>query len=165
MRRQISMNSNHGLKNKIEEKLKKEDPIELPMDEDFFDKMHDQIMAQVENSQIKPIDRWAKAREFLESRLRYYRPSNNRQTSRIIKASFVGLCLTLGLGLTAASLKLFNMSSKNNQMAHRQIIIDQALENPQDWIELAASVQTDADFYSDVMNQKIEAQEGIDLKL
>lgn len=163
------MHSNHGQKNEIKDKivnkLKKEDPVELPMDEDFFNKMHDQIMAQVESSQIKPTDRWAKAREFLESRLRYYRPSNHRQTARIIKASFVGLCLTLGLGLTATSLKLFNMSTKNNQTAHRQMIIDQALENPQDWIELAASAQTDADFYSDVINQKIEAQQDIDLKL
>lgn len=156
------MKPNQGLK----EQLKREDPIELPMDDMFFDKLHDKIMADVAKTEIKPAtNRWTKPWEFLERKAHYYRPSNNVRSLHIVKMGLVGVSLTLGLGLATMSLKLFDMSSQNQIASNRQIIIEQALENPQDWVEMAASVQNDSDFYAEVMNERLSASQGVDLQL
>lgn len=157
------MKENQGLR----EQLKREDPIELPMDEMFFDKLHDKIMADVAKTEIKPAtSKWAKPWVFLEQQVRYYRPSNNVRTLHVVKMGVVGISLTLGLGLATMSLKLFDMSSQNQMAANnRQLIIEQALENPQDWVEMAASVQNDSDFYADVLNERLSSNQGVDLQL
>jgi len=156
------MEPNQGLR----EQLRREDPIELPMDDMFFDKLHDKIMADVAKTEIKPTaSRLSKSWEFLERQAHYYRPSNNVRTLNLVKMGLVGVSLTLGLGLATMSLKLFDMSSQNQIASNRQIIIEQALENPQDWVEMAASVQNDSDFYADVMNERLSASQGADLQL
>lgn len=156
------MKPNQGLR----EQLRREDPIELPMDDMFFDKLHDKIMADVAKTEIKPASsRLSKSWEFLERQAHYYRPSNNVRTLNLVKMGLVGVSLTLGLGLATMSLKLFDMSSQNQIASNRQIIIEQALENPQDWVEMAASVQNDSDFYADVMNERLSASQGADLQL
>ncbi|WP_409478088.1 hypothetical protein [Pseudobdellovibrio sp. HCB154] len=157
------MKENQGLR----EQLKREDPIELPMDEMFFDKLHDKIMADVAKTEIKPAtSKWAKPWVFLEQQVRYYRPSNNVRTLHVVKMGVVGISLTLGLGLATMSLKLFDMSSQNQMAANnRQLIIEQALENPQDWVEMAASVQNDSDFYAEVLNERLSSNQGVDLQL
>lgn len=157
------MKENQGLK----EQLKREDPIELPMDEMFFDTLHDKIMADVAKTEIKPAtSKWAKPWVFLERQARYYRPSNNVRTLHVVKMGLIGVSLTLGLGLATMSLKLFDMSSQHQMAANnRQLIIEQALENPQDWVEMAASVQNDSDFYADVLNERLSSNQGVDLQL
>lgn len=155
------MKENQGLR----EQLKREDPIELPMDEMFFDKLHDKIMADVAKTEIKPASKWAKPWVFLERQARYYRPSNNMRTLHVVKMGLVGISLTLGLGLATMSLKLFDMSSQNQMASNKQMIIEQAYENPQDWVEMAASVQNDSDFYADVLNERLSSNHGVDLQL
>lgn len=157
------MKENQGLR----EQLKREDPIELPMDDMFFDKLHDKIMADVAKTEIKPAtSKWAKPWIFLERQVRYYRPSNNVRTLHVVKMGVIGISLTLGLGLATMSLKLFNMSSENQLASNnKQMIIEQALENPQDWVEMAASVQNDSDFYAEVLNERLSSNQGVDLQL
>lgn len=155
------MKANQGLK----EQLKREDPVELPMDDMFFDRLHDKIMAEVEKTEVKPTSRWSKTWEFLECKARYYRPSNNVRTLHVVKMGLVGVSLTLGLGLATASLKLFDMTSQGQLVSHRQVILEQALENPQDWVEMAASVQNDSDFYAEVINERLSSSQESDLQL
>lgn len=155
------MKENQGLK----EQLKREDPIELPMDDMFFDRLHDKIMADVAKTEIKPTKKWEKPWVFLERQARYYRPSNNMRTLHLVKMGMVGISLTLGLGLATMSLKLFDMSSQNQMASNKQMIIEQALENPQDWVEMAASVQNDSDFYAEVLNERLSSNQGVDLQL
>lgn len=50
----------------IKQKLKKEDPIELPMNENFYEELHNSIMQSVERTEIKQLNRWAKTWVFLE---------------------------------------------------------------------------------------------------
>ncbi len=50
----------------IKQKLKKEDPVELPMNENFYADMHNNIMLAVEKTEIKQLNRWAKTWVFLE---------------------------------------------------------------------------------------------------
>ena len=53
----------------IKQKLKKEDPVELPMDDSFFEKMHNNIMQAVEKIEIKNQTKWSKSRIFLERKV------------------------------------------------------------------------------------------------
>lgn len=156
------MKPNQGLR----EQLRREDPVELLMDDMFFDKLHDKIMADIAKTEIKPASsRLSKSWEFLERQVHYYRPSNNVRTLNLVKLGLVGVSLTLGLGLATVSLKLFDMSTQNQSVSSRQVIIEQALENPQDWVEMAAAVQNDSDFYAEVMNERLSASQGADLQL
>lgn len=52
----------------IKQVIKKEDPVELPMNEQFYKSMHDNIMAAVENIEIKKQPKWSKNWIFLERR-------------------------------------------------------------------------------------------------
>lgn len=155
------MKPNHGLK----EQLKREDPVELPMDDQFFDKLHDKIMSEVQKTEVKSASHWSKTWEFLETKARYYRPSNNNRTLHLVKMGLIGVSVTLGLGLAMTSLKLFNMSSQNQMASNQQMILEQAIENPQDWVGMAASMQNDSDFYADVVNERLNSSQGSDLKL
>ena len=156
------MKPNQGLK----KQLRREDSLELPMDDLFFDKLHDKIMADVAQTEIKPAaSRWVKPWVYLERKAHYYRPSNNVRTLQVVKVGVIGISLTLGLGLVIMNLKLFTMSLQNQVASNRQIIIEQALENPQDWVDMAAAVQNDSDFYADVMNERLSSSQGTDLQL
>ena len=62
----------------IKQKLKKEDPVELPMDDSFFEKMHNNIMQAVEKIEIKSQTKWSKSRIFLERKVLNHRASNKK---------------------------------------------------------------------------------------
>ena len=47
-------------------KLKTEDPVELPMDDIFFDQLHDKIMMAVEKTEVKQVSKWQRTWVFLE---------------------------------------------------------------------------------------------------
>lgn len=149
----------------IAQHMKAQDPIELPMDDLFFDKLHDNIMKNVEKTEVKPAKRWTKTWVFLERKAKYYRPANNIQSLRVVKMALAGVTLTLGVGLSAGSYILFNMSSQARIVSNKQAIVKEAAVNPEGWIELAASLQNDTDFYADVVNQKLVRGHGVDLKL
>ena len=53
----------------IKQRLKKEDPVELPMDDHFFEVMHNKIMQAVDKIEIKPQTKWSKSKIFLERQL------------------------------------------------------------------------------------------------
>ncbi len=57
----------------MQQLLKKEDPVELPMDDLFFEKMHNNIMQAVEKTEIKAEPKWTQAKVFLE-------PKSNRSS-------------------------------------------------------------------------------------
>lgn len=50
----------------IKQTLKKEDPVELPMNAQFYEDMHNNIMQTVAKTEIKQLNRWAKTWVFLE---------------------------------------------------------------------------------------------------
>ena len=79
----------------IEQKLKKEDPFEFPMDDLFFDQMHDKIMKAISETEIKPQTKWTKTWVFLETQSRLYRPA----PKRVVKSVLIMGFLTLSLGL------------------------------------------------------------------
>ena len=57
----------------MQQLLRKKDSVELPMDDLFFEKMHDNIMQAVEKMEIKTEPKWSQAKVFLE-------PKSNRSS-------------------------------------------------------------------------------------
>ncbi len=131
-------------------KLKKEDSIELPMDEKFFDLMHSRIMSAVEQTEVKPLNRWSKTWVFLEAKAKPYRTL----AKKVIKTSFVGFAFIVALGLAHFSLKFVNDLNQSKLTASRQSIIQEAKQDPTQWTELVANYQNENDFYADVLSRR-----------
>lgn len=141
----------------IEQKLKKEDPFELPMDEHFFDQMHDKIMQAVEKTEIKEQTKWTKTWVFLESRSRSLRPA----PQKVFKIAFMLFVTSLSLSLGSFSLGLFQKTHDHQVSVNQQKILNSVAAAPADWSELAAVSQNDSDLYAEILNQQIE-QHGLD---
>ena len=131
-------------------KLKKEDPIELPMDDQFFDKMHDRIMFAVEKTEVKPLSKWAKTWVFLERK-------TGKHVAKARKAAKLGLAavtLALTVSLLSASLKVYEQSQYAHNDMNKSVILDEAQKNPVEWSELVANYQNESDFYAEVLSQR-----------
>lgn len=158
----------------LEKQLKQSENIELPMDEAFFDRLHDQIMAEVEKTEIKPTTRWSKTREFLERAVTHYRPSHYPRAAKSVKLALTGVVLTLGLGLELASFSIMSSTQKLQQQKQAelvqlekqaQLVAEQALEKPEEWVEMAVQGSNAQDFYADVLAEKLTSEQLKDLKL
>jgi hypothetical protein len=134
----------------LEKKIKKEDPIELPMDEKFYEDMHNQIMQSIEHTEIKPPTRLEKAWVFLETRA--WRPGGLPR--KIIKTGFAGLALMTGLSLVALSAQIYFNIKESKNLGNQSKIIREAKNNPIAWAEMVSSYQNENDFYADVLSQK-----------
>ncbi len=134
----------------LEKKLKFEDQLELPMDEKFFDQLHDKIMSSVEKIDSKPLSRWAKTWVFLETKAKPHRVF----AKKVIKTSFVGLTFTLALGLAGISAKMYRDVRLAQSGTNQSRIIQQAKQDPTEWSELVVSYQNENDFYADVLSQR-----------
>ena len=79
-------------------KLKAEDRIELPMDETFFDNLHNKIMLSVEKADIKPLSKWTKTWVFLERKAVVPRA----KIKKVIKLGLAATTLTMAIELSKA---------------------------------------------------------------
>lgn len=149
----ISKTSNESLTDSLlTQQLKKMDSVELPMDENFFDQMHDQIMQAVEKTEIKQLNRWAKTWVFLETRAKYYQHAGIKAT----KALFVLAVVSLSYGLGATSVAMFEKAHEQQITKNKDVILKQAIQSPVEWAELAAVGQNDMDLYAEILNEKIQ---------
>lgn len=143
----------------IEKKIKQEDLIELPMDEKFFENLHDKIMASVEKTEVRPLSRWSKTWVFLETKAKPHR-ANAR---KVIKAGFVGLTLSLALGLASLSAKVYQNVHVAQNATNQLSIIQEAKQNPTEWSELVVNYQDANDFYADVLSQQNDLQTLVEI--
>lgn len=134
----------------IEKKLKYEDHLELPMDEKFFENLHDKIMSSIEKTEVKPLSRWTKTWVFLETKAKPHRAI----AKKVIKTGFVGLTLTLALGLAGQSIKIYHDVYMAQTASNEVRILQEAQKDPTEWSDLAISYQNENDFYADVLSQK-----------
>lgn len=133
----------------ILKKLKAEDPVELPMDEQFYDQLHNKIMLSVEKTEIKKMSKLAKTWVFLERKTQSPR-------ARIKKAAKPGLAVLMMI--LALSL-INNMGATSNsklltQDLNQNTILKEAQSRPTEWSELVVNYQSENDFYADVLSQR-----------
>lgn len=143
----------------IEKKLKQEDLIELPMDEKFFENMHDKIMASVEKTEVKPLSRWAKTWVFLETKAKPHKAL----ARKVIKTGFVGLTFGLAFGLAGLSAKVYHDVHAAQYASNQSRILKEAQQNPTEWSELVINYQDTNDFYADVLSQQNDLQTLVEI--
>ena len=131
-------------------KLKKEDPLELPMDEIFFENLHDKIMSSVEKAEIKPLSKWTKTWVFLEQKT----VNQRAKLKKVAKLSITITSLTVGIGLIKFSVDIYKQTVISKVNLNKSLILLEARKNPIVWSELALSYQNENDFYADILSQR-----------
>jgi hypothetical protein len=135
---------------RLEKKLKKQDQLELPMDEKFFESLHDRIMSSIEKTEVKPLSRWAQTWVFLETKAKPHRAL----FKKVVKTSFVGVTFSLALGLADLSEHLYEAVYASQKDSNQLRIVQEAEQNPTGWSDLIVSYQNENDFYADVLSQR-----------
>jgi hypothetical protein len=128
--------------------MKAEDPVELPMDDKFFDNLHDKIMCAVEKTEVKPITKWDKTWIFLDRKTAW-----RGKARKAVKLSIAAVTMTVGVSLLSLSLNLYQQAQYVREDLNKKSIIEAAQKNPAAWSELM-TYQNENDFYSEVLSQK-----------
>jgi hypothetical protein len=131
-------------------KLKAEDHIELPMDEMFFEDLHNKIMMSVEKTEIKPASKWTKTWVFLEQKT----INQRAKMKKAVKLGITATTLTLGVSLLNYSLNLSKQIGYASAEVNKTSILSEAQKNPSEWSELVVNYQSENDFYADVLSQR-----------
>lgn len=131
-------------------KLKAEDAVELPMDERFFDKLHNKIMLSVAKTEIKPVKKWEKTWIFLEKKTLNQRA----KLKKAVKLAITATTITLGAGILNYSLDADVQTAYAKSNENKSSIISEAKKNPIEWSELVFNYQNENDFYADVLSQR-----------
>jgi len=129
-------------------KMKTEDPVELPMDDKFFDNLHDKIMCAVEKTEVKPVTKWDKTWIFLDQKTAW-----RSKARKAVKLSIAAVTMTVGVSLLSLSLNFYQQAQYVREDLNKKSIIEAAEKNPAAWSELM-SYQSENDFYSEVLSQK-----------
>lgn len=131
-------------------KIKAEDPIELPMDENFFDNLHDKIMLSVEKTEVKPVSKWTKTWVFLEQKT----VNQRAKVKKVVKLSITVTTLAVGAGLVNYGLDIYQQTKYAQKSLNKSSIISEVKRNPMEWSELAINYQNENDFYAEVLSQR-----------
>lgn len=131
-------------------KMKTEDPVELPMEDLFFDQLHNNIMAAVEKTEIKKPTKWQKAQIFLERESQPWQA----KARKAAKFSLAAVTLMLGLSVLNYSFTTYQKAEIARLDINKKSILSEAQKNPQAWSQMAANFENENDFYAEVLSQK-----------
>lgn len=132
---------------KVRKGLKAVDDFEMQMDDDFFDRLHDKIMAEVEQTEIKPQPMLMTPRNLLRAHWRGWLYPLGGMASLFLFTSM-----------------LLGQVSKVNQSMQRvgllsdghERIVAEALLDPADMSQTLISSQSESDFFVDVASESFE---------
>lgn len=131
-------------------KIKAEDPIELPMDDSFFDNLHNKIMLSVEKTEIKPVSKWTKTWVFLEQKTIVPR----EKLKKSIKVGITLTTLAFGVSLINAAFDYSQQLQLVKADANKSTILHEAQKSPTEWSDLVVNYQDESDFYADILSQR-----------
>lgn len=134
---------------KIRRGLKQKDDVELelPVDEAFFEQLHDKIMAEVEKIEIKPAPPLLRSRNILRASWRgWVYPAGGITSLLILAALMVPQVSKLTQSMQRAGL----LSDG------RERIVAAAVSIPQDLSQTFISTQSESDFFMDVARESFE---------
>lgn len=135
---------------KLVQKLRDEDPLWLPMDEDFYNNLHNKIMSAVEETEIKPVSKWEKTWIFLERKTKAQREFLKKAAKMGLASMFV----FMGFVSVNAPFYFYAKTVAYGLDKNKNSIIAEAKKSPLDWNDLALSYQTENDFYAEVLSEK-----------
>lgn len=132
---------------KVRKKMKAMDDFEMAMSDDFFDSLHDKIMAKVEEAEMAP-------------------PPVLMTPRNMLRAHWRGWLYPVGglMSLFLMSFMMIGQVSKVNQGMQRvgllsdghERIVAEALLAPEDVSQTLISTQSESDFFVDVANESFE---------
>ncbi len=132
---------------KMRKGLKASDNTELPMNDDFFESLHDKIMAEVEKTEIAPGPILMTPRRLLRSHWRgWLYPAGG-----IVSVAFFAMLLMSPVSKVNQSLQRAGLFSDG---ADR--IAAEALRSPEDLSQTLISLQNESDFFMDVARESFE---------
>lgn len=132
---------------KMRQGLKASDNTELPMNEDFFEKLHDKIMAEVEKTEIAPGPVLMTSRRLLRSHWRgWLYPAGG-----IVSVVFFAVLLMSPVSKVNQSLQRVGLFSDGTER-----IAAEALRSPEDLTQTLISLQNESDFFMDVARESFE---------
>lgn len=127
--------------------LKDDNEIELPMGEEFFDRLHDKIMAEIEKTEVEPAPRLRASRNLLRRHWRSWLYPASGVTSLFLLLVFAMPQVTkITNGMKRAGLA----SDGQERIAAR------ALASPEELGQTFISSQSDSDFLIDVASESFE---------
>src|SRR5438445_720214 len=129
---------------KVRKKIKAADDFEMSMSDDFFDQLHDKIMAKVEEAEMAP-------------------PPVLMTPRNLLRSHWRGWLYPVGgvMSLFVLSSLLLTQVSKVNQSMQRvgllsdghERIVAEALLAPEDLSQTLISTQSESDFFVDVASE------------
>lgn len=129
----------------IKSKLRESGKIEFDMDDDFFERMHDRIMAKVESTQMAPPPRAVdKMKTYVMSK-----PWRQILLSREIFAIFL---LVFGMTYRTTSHSIYDQWMR--YQTREENLLAQALESP-DLLHKLTDARPQSDFFVDVANHSM----------
>ncbi|WP_374077905.1 hypothetical protein [Bdellovibrio bacteriovorus] len=132
---------------KMRKGLKATDELELPMNEDFFDRLHDKIMAEVEQTEIAPAPLLMKPRNVLRAHWRgWLYPAGGMMSLFLFSALLLGQVSKVN-----QSMQRVGLLSDGHER-----IVAQALLSPEDLSQTLISTQSESDFFMDVASESFE---------
>ena len=135
----------------VRKSLKNADELEykMPMNEDFFDRLHDKIMAEVEKTEIAP----APSPLVIHSRnmLRAHWRSWLYPAAGITSLLLIAGLLVPQLSGVSESMQRAGLYSDGHER-----IIERALLNPEELSQTFITSQSEADFFMDVASESFE---------
>ena len=156
-----SENSKASAERQLRKNLKQAGDFELPMDEDFYEKLHNKIMAAVEETEITPLSKLTSTQQLMK---RYWRKA--LPYAKGVTQVIMALALLLGSSIKARELvQNFWSSSHTVQMVQNEKqIINEALESPEQFSTSLISYQNQNDFFLDVAAQSEDSISALNMK-
>jgi len=139
---------NHG---KVKRSLRRSGDIEIPMDPEFYDRLHDKIMAGIEDKEIQPVSCVQKPIKVVKQ--------NWRGWAQLA----LGLFLVLGLGISSSQFfqSAFYSTRTVQLVQNEKQILIQAIDSPTVFSTSLLSSESESDFMQDIASRTLD-QYGAD---
>lgn len=133
--------------NKMRKGMKASDDLEMPMSDEFFERLHDKIMMEVELIEMAPGPVLMRSRNLLRSHWRGWLYPVGGISSLVLIASV----LMTQVSRVNESMQRIGLLSDG-----RERIVAEALLSPGDLAQTLISSQTETDFFMDVAGESFE---------
>lgn len=129
---------------KVRKGLKANDDLEVLMSDDFFDRLHDKIMSEVEQTEMAPTPVLMRPRNMLRAHWRgWLYPTGGLMSVALAATLLVPHMAKVNQGMQRAGL----LSDG------RERIVTEAILSPEDLSQTLISSQTESDFFVDVASE------------
>jgi anti-sigma factor RsiW len=123
----------------LKRKLKNQ-AVELPMDDAFYDRLHDKIMAAVDQTEIKAVSPWEKPKKLLKAHWK----------SWAVSGGSVLMIMIASLQAPTLVRSFFDSSHVVQVVKNEEAFTAETIKSPEDFSGSLITSQNESDFFVDV---------------